>query len=456
MLVVGKHAWFTANAPKTGIELYRTTGLPRSATLIKDIRPGAGSSRPLHLQAVKVGSKTLVFFQADDGKTGPELWVSDGTAAGTKLVKDIRAGLGGSWPILGGSFQGKLWFSANDGILGSELWVSDGTTAGTKRFKDLRKGSWGSWPRYFTEFQGKLYFQANDGTNGTELWQSDGSVAGTKMLANLRKGVGSSSPFEFTAVGKKLYFVASGNSGGELYTTDGTAAGTKLALDLVPGVGSGGPIYLTAVGSRYLYFASSMSGKGSEPYRTDGTLAGTQMWDLNLGNFGSNPFVAWSGIRMASAAMNGRIYFGAMDASKGREIWYIDNGDGDPHRGSVWQQSHEGERPRARQADPLGRQHRSCKLLERPLPRRGGPQAQESRNAGPRLLRLLPVESLLPGRGQLSRQELVHELPHAQQRGTHGPAGRVPGVQSGSEDLPGEDRGFQRCPRDDRSVVLCG
>ena len=61
-------------------------GMTATAQLVRDINPGAGSSNPGELVA---GS---LFFTTDDGTSGVELWKSDGTASGTKLVKDIFPG----------------------------------------------------------------------------------------------------------------------------------------------------------------------------------------------------------------------------------------------------------------------------------------------------------------------------------------------------------------------------
>lgn len=77
---------------------------------------------------------------ADDGGAGAELWKSDGTQAGTVLVKDIRPGPGGSNPEGLVNVNGVLFFRANDGVNGYELWKSDGTKTGTVLVRDIRPG----------------------------------------------------------------------------------------------------------------------------------------------------------------------------------------------------------------------------------------------------------------------------------------------------------------------------
>ena len=108
-----------------------------------------------------------LFFTANDGTNGHELWKSDGTAAGTVLVKDIYPGSGNSFARFSVNLTnvgGTLFFTANDGVNGTELWKSDGTAAGTVLVKDINPGSSSSYPRYLTNVGGTLFFTANDGT----------------------------------------------------------------------------------------------------------------------------------------------------------------------------------------------------------------------------------------------------------------------------------------------------
>src|SRR5262245_49431891 len=164
-----------------------TSGL--SAALVADIVPGGGSSNPV---ALVPGNGTL-FFIADDGAHGPEVWKCDGAADGTVLVKDINPGSAGSLnPVNSRLFNlgGTLYFSADDGVHGEELWTSDGTADGTVLVKDINPGSAGSYPNRLTMVNGVVYFSCNDGVHDFELWRSDGTETGTFLVKDINPGSG--------------------------------------------------------------------------------------------------------------------------------------------------------------------------------------------------------------------------------------------------------------------------
>src|SRR5262249_1844409 len=135
---------------------------------------------------------------ANDGVNGVELWKSDGTSAGTVMVKEIASGPYGtyasSYPRSLSNVAGTLFFTADDGIHGRELWKSDGTSDGTAIVKDILPGGDGSIdPNNFPaptmiNVSGTLFFAANDGANGNELWKSDGTNAGTVLVRDLAPG----------------------------------------------------------------------------------------------------------------------------------------------------------------------------------------------------------------------------------------------------------------------------
>jgi ELWxxDGT repeat protein len=144
-------------------------------------------------------------FAAQDGTRGFELWVTDGTANGTKLVKDINPGSAHSGPRdfcpIG---KGKFLFAATDAAHGRELWITDGTPKGTKLVADILKGALSGVPSSVLKItplgDGRAIFQATEGKFGEELWISDGTKKGTELLKDIRKGGESSALNSFTSL----------------------------------------------------------------------------------------------------------------------------------------------------------------------------------------------------------------------------------------------------------------
>src|SRR5262245_21897045 len=145
-----------------------------SATLLADIHPGYWGSYPSEITV----AGNHAFFRADNGH-GNELYITDGTADGTKLVKDVKPGLGGSSPhAFLNAGNGVVFFLANDGS-GDAVWRSDGTAAGTvkvnlpsgARYGVNPQSTQGSPEGVVAGLNGQLYFAATDfgpwGTGGT-------------------------------------------------------------------------------------------------------------------------------------------------------------------------------------------------------------------------------------------------------------------------------------------------
>lgn len=285
LIRVGDTVYFVADDGVHGRELWKTNGTPETTVMVKDIRPGAESAWGEYETLVAKELNGVLYFKGDDGIHGNELWMSTGNAAGTALVKDIHPAVGSGLSDLF-VFDNHLFFSASDGTHGRELWKTDGEEAGTVLVKDINV-SGDSAPTEFFDFNGILLFSA-DSYDKRQLWKTDGTEAGTDWIKIINQR-GHSNPQGMALFDGKVFFSASnGPDGTELWTTDGTAENTKMFLD-ISSSGSSYPSNLVAIDG-LLYFAAAEF-TGREPWISNGEPtwgAGTRRF-ASLGRIGSNP-----------------------------------------------------------------------------------------------------------------------------------------------------------------------
>jgi ELWxxDGT repeat protein len=293
--VMGKQVFFAADDGKHGVELWKSDGTEKGTTLVKDINTVKGNSNPndkgdaltrsAEVEKLYVVGKTL-YFRASDGKHGVELWKSDGTNRGTRLVKDInpaapapintackdrKSCVGSSWvddiTVVGKTAAGRrIYFTAIDGKHGLELWKSDGTRKGTKLVRSINPSSAREAADIsnLVALRKRLYFSANDGKHGLELWKSDGTRSGTTLVKDINPGKADSGADDLTAFKGRLLFTADdGVHGSEMWRSNGTKANTALLINLEPGAGGSEPGELTISGP-LLYFAASTPSAGEE------------------------------------------------------------------------------------------------------------------------------------------------------------------------------------------------
>jgi len=302
---LGKRLYFIADDGAHGWELWSTNGREKGTELVKDIRqtwPEVGA-----FSLVEASGKLIL--AASDGTTGLEPWRSDGTAAGTFLLRDIRPGASDAWPSQLTVSNGLAFFIADDGVHGGALWRTDGTTAGTVLLATFDPDPLGHPPWGLVDLNGVLYFTAHTTGHGRELWRSDGTEVGTSLAADLTAESGSTRFSKiFVALGSLFLIIDDGIHGRELWKSDGTKEGTHLVKDIEPAPEGLG--VLGAVECNQRLFLATDSGL----WKTDGTEGGTALVKFGIV------------FDFDIACAGETLYFRAVDAWPGHgwELWKSD------------------------------------------------------------------------------------------------------------------------------------
>lgn len=293
----GDQLYFVHNDGSSGEELYKIPagGAPSLVMNLNDTANTGSDPRDL----VEFDNK--LYFVATDSQMGNSSGREVFTTTGSSVtrVADINTTLdpvGGTSSTLG-SFPdqltvagNRLYFTADDGANGRELWTTTGAGA---TLLSIRTGASGSNPVNLTDVDGTLYFAANDGTNGLEPFKSSGTPATTSMVANINGGSADSTPSGFFPAGGTVFFTATqSTTGTELWKTDGLPTGTMIVEDLQPGILSSHPVPLAAAGSDRIFVSAIGSGSvDRELWAAGGAVTGVSLAaDINPGAyFGSNP-----------------------------------------------------------------------------------------------------------------------------------------------------------------------
>ncbi|MCC7465772.1 MAG: T9SS type A sorting domain-containing protein [Saprospiraceae bacterium] len=249
--------------------------------LLKDINTSTVNSSPRGM----INVNGTVFFSAEDGVHGRELWKSSGTEATTVLIKDINPA-GNSNPANFCNVNGTVFFTANDGS-GIALWKTNGTTQGTVKVKDVFNQAVDDQISQLTACGGKLFFSALAQTNlpagvivCPKLYVSDGTANGTQVL-----GFSVFNPQNLTSVGSILFFSAAGspvNNNIELFRTNGTELSTMIVTEINPNGAISEPRNLVNVNGTL--FFSANNGVNRQIWKSNGTAAGTiKMTNTNFG-----------------------------------------------------------------------------------------------------------------------------------------------------------------------------
>lgn len=374
-IVFNDKLYFTAYTPANGRELYEYTG-SGAPTRITDLNPGSGSgfndpdyfinnnifyftannatstaiytmqgSTISKLMDIPAGTKVgkfekignTVFFPIFGMMKGCKIYKSNGTVAGTSLLKEFTSMMAGFIDPVLINIDNKIYFIGTTDAEGSEPWITDGNT--TNMIADINPGSESSFSIFANAvvLKGKVVFMATTEASGTELWTTDGTSAGTSMLKDINTQSGEGSDpvlmpaFNFMDLANGdqswtdlfnrhltyngyIFFTADdGTTGQALWKTDGTAANTVMVKDIHPADDEDG------VEGSYIYTKSGLvfsgnDGTGTQPWISDGTEAGTRgLVTINpSGNSDPDFLFIW----------NGDIYLNANNGNGGPQGYY--------------------------------------------------------------------------------------------------------------------------------------
>ena len=300
---------------------------------------------------------------------GYELWKTDGTQAGTVMVKDIDPDFheGYGFSSNPGSFtnmNGSLYFLAAGG-----LWTTDGTTAGTvqkesqtvtkftqqdgllylakqlvgtpyfgllKRDPSLPNsvqvardgiGNGDANPSTLVALNGDYYFGGSDGVTGAELWKYSPATSTTTLVQDIVPGAVGSNVRTLASINGSIYFSAFDPAlGNGIWVSDGSAAGTKRLQSVTVMTATGQDVF-TTVGNNHFFQGFTADG-GVELWKTDGTVSGTVLVkDIHPGStyLGQGyGFAVNSSSPSNLIAFDNTLYFSAFHPTSGRELWKSD------------------------------------------------------------------------------------------------------------------------------------
>ncbi len=265
IVLANDRVFFVRREPSSVPELWVSDGTPAGTRQVPFPIP---ADRPVSFEMAAVGSRILLLTHQY------ELWTSDGTAAGTALLHRFSAD-----DSPGGIVSGptRIYFSVRVNAAGDRaLWTSDGTSGGTLPVAGFPAASSNPYPLPVT-VGNHLYQSLDDLVHGRELWTTDGTAAGSHRVSELADpdpfGVDHGFPQPFVAElgGRVLFATRQG-----LFSSNGTPASTTLLTADPEEV----QWPLVEVGSRVLYLGRGPN--GSELWSTDGTAAGTARLASNV------------------------------------------------------------------------------------------------------------------------------------------------------------------------------
>ncbi len=265
---VGSRVYFAADDGEHGTELWRSDGSPASTALVSDLSPGAADTGFVLDGARSLGDQ-LIFVAAPSGASTHGIFRTRGSADSTVYLTDYGLSGGPALSVVGG----RVYFAGSFTDLGQELGVTDGTVEGT-HVLDLARPVASSNPHQLIAGAGGLAFLAGDGEFGADLWRSGGHPWNTEPLADLVPGANYSE-------GVRL---APGSGGAFYFTYDEQRFGWtdgQTVRDLLPLHSLAFPESFVDLDGRTVFFAprppSGTNETGWQPWiwSSDGTPDGT-------------------------------------------------------------------------------------------------------------------------------------------------------------------------------------
>ncbi len=316
---------FVAPSARFGLEPWISDGTVAGTIPLQDIVPGWFQSGP-KLLAVE---PTRIWFSASSVNERNELWVTDGTVAGTRMVIDLAPGVANGIPGSGAAALpafGGLVFVGFRPQVGTELFFTDGTAAGTRLLLDIRPGTAGCFPDSLFAARNRVWFRATDATSGKELWSTDGTAAGTRLELDVRPGSedGAAEVIGDTTNGLVLV-VDDPLTGIEPWRFDPTTGAASLLANLaVDPINGGSGIHHLTHHDAFAWFVASRNGTDFEAFATDGTLGATTSLP--------SPSVTDIDRIQPLGAVSAGLLFRVFVPTSGNELWITDGTATGTHR----------------------------------------------------------------------------------------------------------------------------
>lgn len=297
-----------------GMAIYKSDGTAAGTVLVKDLNPWGNA----FYHDLTEYNGELYFRAVGTYTNGSDaLWRTDGTPAGTVLIKAFddqgNASIYHQMAVAGG----RLFLGADTPIYpgGAALWTSDGTTDGTVEVEPGPTGPHGV--ENLAAFGNRVYFDAANSANNIQLWTSDGTTAGTVELTNLGVAGIENTQQKFAPMGSDVFFFASANTELQLWKTDGTPMGTASVTNLGAAATWSAETDQWAAVANHMYFFTTDRNSGTKLWVSDGTDSGTSV--LKTFSADSNMAGAYE-----LTTLNGNLYFTAEGARQGWELWKSD------------------------------------------------------------------------------------------------------------------------------------